>query len=169
MHGRDRFLIAIVAGIVLVLAASIAVVLVRRQPTYRSGDTPEAAAHNYLLALRREDYARAYGYLSPTLVRYPAGADEFANQVRIYPWSDVRYLAADDTSSLAVESIMSGVSQTTVRVRETSYYEGGLFDPGESSTLFDMTLVREEGGWKITNSERYWNRCWGDRKETGCP
>jgi hypothetical protein len=42
------------------VAAVILVVLLRGdQPSYKPDDSPEAAAYNYLLALRQKDYVRA--------------------------------------------------------------------------------------------------------------
>jgi len=41
-------------------------------------------------------------------------------------------------------------------VRRTEFHQGGLFDSGQYSTTFEMTLRREDGAWKITNSDRYW-------------
>jgi len=158
MKGKDRFLIAIVVGMVLLVAAVVLVVLNRRgQPAYKPDDSPEAAAYNYLLALRQKDYVRAYSYLSPTLAHYPADADQFAQDIRRDSWA---FSGLEGEVSLAVEAVVAGVTQTTVEVRQTTYYEGGLFDSGEYSFVFDLILKVEGEGWRIVEAERYWYGCW---------
>ncbi|HOF89582.1 MAG TPA: hypothetical protein PLZ36_15990, partial [Armatimonadota bacterium] len=67
MHTSDKWLIGIVIGAALLVCAAVAVTVLRPKPAYRADDTPAGVTHNYLLALKQRDYARAYGYLSPTL------------------------------------------------------------------------------------------------------
>jgi hypothetical protein len=68
MKGTDRFLIGIVAGVVILVVAVLAIALLRpNQPSYEPDDTAEGVAHNYLLALQLEDYGRAQGCLSRSL------------------------------------------------------------------------------------------------------
>ncbi len=62
---QDRFLTAILTGIALLVIISLAVFFLRRSAqTYQPENTPEGVIHNYLLALERGDYERAYGYLA---------------------------------------------------------------------------------------------------------
>jgi hypothetical protein len=167
MKGTDRFLIGIVAGAVLLVAVVLAIALLApNRPGYRPDDTPDGVAHNYLLALHLEDYARAHSYLSPTLPGYPAGAGEFAAGVESRRWN---FASLDDDVSLAVESVRGTGDRVRVLVRETRFYEGGLFDLGHHSSTFDLVLVREEGAWRISESARYWNDCWSRPGGSGCP
>ena len=46
MKHADRFLIALVIGIVLIVVAALFVVRRQPEPSYRSDDSPEAAVHN---------------------------------------------------------------------------------------------------------------------------
>jgi hypothetical protein len=155
---KDRFLIAIVFGIVLLVAAAVAVALLRGgTPDYKPEGTAEAAAFNYLLALRLEDYGRAYSYLSPSLAHYPANADQFVQEVRSAGWP---FNPTQEDVSLAIEKVIPGETQTIVQVRETRYHQGGPFDSGEYSDLFDVTLKNELSGWKIVEAGRYWYGCW---------
>ncbi len=98
-QGTDRYLFGIAAGVVLLLVVAVAVVLLRPEPTYQADDSPEDVAHNYLLALIKADYERAYGYLSPTLDGYPESVAKFTQDIE---WS--ASLAADQEPALAVES-----------------------------------------------------------------
>jgi hypothetical protein len=166
MKGIDRFLIVIVGGVVLLVAVVIAVVLLRSgKVSYQPDDTPEGVAHNYLLALQWEDYERAYSYLSPTLPGYPATAQEFTKNVDDHSWSFPR----PDDVSLAVEAVKDTGEQAKVSVRRTSFYSGGVFDSGQSSTTFEMTLVREGDEWQVVEADRYWWKCWGVATGSGCP
>jgi hypothetical protein len=164
MKGADKFLIGIVAGIVLLVGAVLVVVLLRpSQPSYQPDDTPEGVAHNYLLALQLEEHERAYGYLSPTLPGYPDDLEAFERDVEDNRWSFGYF---DDSVSLAVESSDVSGDRAEIVVRRTQFRRGGLFDSGQYSSTFDMTLRREAGAWKITESDRYWASCWG--RKDGC-
>lgn len=164
MKGTDKFLIGIVAGIVLLVGAVLVVVLLRpSQPSYHPDDTPEGVAHNYLLALQLEEYERAYGYLSSTLRGYPDDLEAFERDVEKYRWSFGSY---DNDVSLAVESTDVSGNTAKVVVRKTTFRRGGLFDSGQYSNTFDMTLRREGGTWKVSRSDSYWASCWD--WEDGC-
>jgi len=164
MKGTDKFLIAIVAGVVLLVGVVLALALLRpNQPSYQPDDTPEGVAHNYLLALQLEEYERAYGYLSPKLPGHPDDAETFERDVRDNRWSFGYY---DDDVSLAVESVNVRDDRAKIVVRKTEFYRGGLFDSGQHSTTFDMTLRREEDTWKVADSDRYWASCW--ESSQGC-
>lgn len=64
MKNTDKMLIAIVIGIVLLVVIALAITLTRPEPTYQAEDNPEGITHNYLLALQKKDYERAYVLLS---------------------------------------------------------------------------------------------------------
>jgi hypothetical protein len=170
MKGTDKFLIAIVVGVVVLVAAALAVALVQRDrtPSYEPDDTPQGVAYDYLLALQLGEVERAHGYLSPTLPGYPADAKELARNTNELRWE----LSPERDASLAVESADVEGDLARVVIRETVFYRGGLFgsgglfSPGQDTTTFTMTLAREDGAWKITDSERYWAWCW--RESEGC-
>jgi hypothetical protein len=61
---QDRFLLAILAGIGILVIAALALFFVRRgAQAYLPDDSPRTAVHNYLLALENQDFERAYAYL----------------------------------------------------------------------------------------------------------
>jgi hypothetical protein len=161
MKGIDKFLIGIVAGIVLLVAAVLALALLRpaQQPSYQPDDRPEGVAHNYLLALQLEEYNRAYSYLSPTLPGYPGKVEAFERDVQGNRWN-FGYADRDRDESLAVESANVSGDRARVVVRQTVFYRGSLFDSGQYSSTFTMTLRREKGAWKVTRSDSYWADCW---------
>lgn len=164
MKGTDRFLIGIVTAVVVLVVVVLALALLRpNQPTYQPDDTPEGVAHNYLLALQLQEYERAYEYLLPTLPGYPHSLDSFQRDVEKNRWSFGSY---DDDVSLAVESTNVSGDRATVVVRRTRFTRGGLFDSGQNSYTFEMTLRQEEGMWKVADSDRYWTDCWTSSR--GC-
>lgn len=164
MKGTDRFLIGIVAGIAVLVVVVLALALLRpNQPGYQLDDTPEGVAHNYLLALQLEEYERAYDYLSPSLLGYPADVDVFVRHVQDHRWSFGYY---DDDVSLAIEAVNVTGDRAKIAVRKTKFYRGRLFDSGQHSDTFDMTLRYHEGAWKVAESDRYWAACWESAK--GC-
>jgi len=148
MKTTDKFLIGIVAGVILLVGMAFAVAFLRPHWNYQPDDTPKGVAHNYLLALKQKDYARAYSYLSPTLAGYPDSAEEFAKRIDDY---GSRRLS-DNSTTLVVESTRASEDPTdraVVVVRETTFSD-------QSTHTFNMTLQRENGAWKIVASDAYW-------------
>ena len=164
MKQTDKFLFIIVGGILLLVAAVFVFVLRRPTPQYQTENSPENVAHNYLLALRQQDYERAYSYLSPTLVNYPANLNEFIDDIQRNRWT----FRLENDVSLAVESVRTGTDQATVTIQETTFYHSGLFDSSQSVETFIMLLSQTNDGWKITQADSYWDSCW-HRDSTGCP
>jgi hypothetical protein len=166
MKKTDKLLIGIVAGIVLLVLVAFGVALTRPQPTYQPDGTPEGVAFNYLFALQQADYERAYGYLSPTIKGYPRTLEEFKDQVRDYSWN---FRGSDNSSTtLEIDSVEVNGQHADVGIRETQFYEDGLFNSGQYSYVFYITLRQAENGpWKIIESDNYWVYCWSDPE--GCP
>ncbi len=62
---QDRFLIAILAGIGLLVVAAFVLFFVRQSNlNYVDDSTPEGVVQNYVLALHKGDYEKAYAYLA---------------------------------------------------------------------------------------------------------
>lgn len=165
MRKTDKFLIGIVAGILLLVGAAVAVLVLRPKPSYRPEDTPEGVAHNYLLALQQEDYARAYSCLSPTVRGYPDSVDVFSRHVKD-GWAFPELW--DDSVTLSVEPGHITGDRATVSVRRTRFYEGDLLDSSEYTSYFDIELRSEGEAWKIIAADRYWHHCWEDPNGYGC-
>ena len=170
---KAKFLFVIAVGVVILVAALLISVVLRFESSpYRAEDTPEGVVHNYLQALQRKDYERAYSYLPPTLTGYPADLDQFV--------ADVDRLAADVNSppydvnwykydvSLTVESAEVSDDWASVLVRRTKLQQGDLFDGEQSSSTFYVSLQLVDGGWKISWADRYWSDCWVYRDSPAC-
>ncbi|HID63863.1 MAG TPA: hypothetical protein EYP49_14175 [Anaerolineae bacterium] len=163
MKSTDKFLIGIVVGIVLLVVAAFVVTLARPEPTYRTENTPEGVAYNYLLALQKEDYQRAYGYLSSTIEGYPVSVERFTEDVKDSSW----LFRLDTDTTLAVESSRVTANRAVVEVRESRFYSSGLFDSSQSTTVFEIKLQLEDGEWKIVDADYYF--AWRWRHKRGRP
>ncbi|MGB8648728.1 MAG: hypothetical protein WCF84_26055 [Anaerolineae bacterium] len=157
MRHTDRFLIGIVAGIILLVTTAFVATLLRPQPTYLAEDQAENVAHNYFLALQQQDYPRAYGYLSPTLEGYPFTVEKFARQIADNYW---QFQSLGEPTAREVQPARLIGDSAFVAVRETRYASNGLFGGGQYNNTFEVRLQREQGAWKLLHSDSYWVPCW---------
>lgn len=63
---KDRFLIGILVGIGVLITAALVVFFIRQGDgqTYVENNTPDGVVHNFVLALQKGDFQKAYGYLA---------------------------------------------------------------------------------------------------------
>lgn len=155
MTNSDKFLIGIVAGIILLVVAAFVIILTRPEPVYQAEDEPENVAHNYLLALQKEDYEHAYDYLSPTLEGYPSSVQNFRRDVLASSW--IFHLDID--TILSIKSARIAGQQAVVTVSE-AHSGGGLFDRYQYDSTFKVKLQIENGQWKIVDADEYFLWCW---------
>jgi hypothetical protein len=157
-NNSDKFLWAIVAGIIILVILAFVVIARRPSPEFLPEESPASAVHNYLLALQLGDYERAYGYLSPDLA-YPADVNEFFDSLNRRPWE----FSGTDNFSLVVET-SEPVSSNSVAVTVRQIYNNNaLFGSGDYSETFKMRVEDTPAGWKLVSGERFWSTCWGDR------
>lgn len=158
MKSTNKILFGIVFGVILLVVIAFVVTLRQPLPSYQDETTPDGVAHNYLLALRQSDYARAYTYLSPTLPGYPHDLDRFIQDVELNSW---RFRLSEDVS-LSIRSTNAADHTAIVTVRETRHHTGFL-GGSESVNSFRITLHQNNGVWKISDAENYWSRGWAER------
>ena len=167
MKNADKYLILIVLGVIALIAIAFSVALLRPKPTYQPEDTPEGVANNYLFALQKSDFERAYGYLSPGIKHYPASVEIFIDDIHRDNW---RFNLNDNQSpSIRVESARINKNRATVTVEKTSFYAGGLLQSSEYKSTFEMRLIqntKDHNAWKIESSDDYWAWCWN--YDDGC-
>jgi hypothetical protein len=160
MKSTDKVLVGIVVGILLLIVVALAVTMTRPEPTYMDDGSPESATHNYLLALQKEDYARAYGYLSPTVYNYPSSTAIFKKTV------EYRYFGSTNVNFSVGDVKLSGKS-ARVKVTRASFSGGDLFDTGQRIRTFWMELELEGNDWKLVDSDSYFANCW-KKKDRDC-
>ncbi|RMF02639.1 MAG: hypothetical protein D6768_07760, partial [Chloroflexi bacterium] len=111
---QDKFLIGILAGIVLLVVVAVVVVLSRSpgSEAYRTDNSPEAVVYNYFLAVQRKDFEKAHGYLSDDLKNKP-DLDQFI--------IDMSRSSDFQEFSLKIGEISSGDELTQVNVSLTRF------------------------------------------------
>ncbi|MCB0211113.1 MAG: hypothetical protein KDJ52_17370 [Anaerolineae bacterium] len=155
---NDKFLIGIVAGIVLLVIVSVVVVLLR-QPSaesYVADDNPAGVVHNYFLAIQREEYEKAYGYLSDNLKNKP-DLDTFSRDMDIY--------GPDRQSSLTIGETTLDDARSQVDISITTYSAGGLFDNNQYTSRDTVYLeaTADGSGWRINHFPYpYWQYDWDE-------
>lgn len=162
MKSTNKLLIGIVAGIVILIIVALVVALTQPEATYQSPDTPDGVVYNYLLALKKGDYEIAWSYLSPNISGYPKTADVFQKAIRNFSW----YFHDGRESSFSIDSVNTTEWRSTITVQEVWLRSGDLFDSGQSTQVFDMTLQKVNEEWKIVEADAYWVWCWN--KRGGC-
>jgi hypothetical protein len=147
----DRFLTSILAGIGVLVVVALVFFFVRQNgQVYTADDTPTGVVHNYMLALSRSDFERAYGYLvqsdpKPTL-------DQFRQS-----YLSSRQNIADVSVQLG-EAVVNGDSATVLLYLINS--SGNPFNSSSRSQQ-NATLARQGGAWKITEMPYpFWDYSW---------
>lgn len=153
---NDKFLIAIIGGIILLVVVALVLVLARAQnQEYMADDSPAGVVQNYFVAIQRKDYERAYSYLSDELRTKP-NLDRFIRDM-----SNIR-----DESSLKLGETRLGDVTTQVDVALSTYSGGGIFDSGTYTNQGTVTLrATADGQWKLTSFPYpYWGYDWDQPK-----
>ena len=150
----DKFLIGIVAGVVLLIVVAVVVVITRTEvEEYVADDTPAGVVHNYFLALERNDFERAYSYLSDELEAKP-NLDEFIRQMD------------SNRSEAALKIGESTITDNRARVEVaiTTYSGGGPFSSNSYTNRETANLkLSPEGEWKLMGYPYpYWGYQWNE-------
>lgn len=156
MNRTDRFLVGLLAGVLILAAVAFVLARGRAKVDYRADEQdPEAVAFNYLLALQRQDDVKAYGYLDPALPGYPERLDVFIDDI-----SERAYLRDLGNRSFRVLSHKAEADIARVTVQETSFVGGGLFQGDQSVDQFELRLQQKAGRWVLIDGQRCWWDCW---------
>jgi len=159
MKSTDKFLIGIVAGIILLVVVVFLVVLLRPEPEYLAEDTPEGVTHNYLLALQNGEYERALDNLSSSVKHAPKDVNEFVEDI---DGCSYRFRDLDRDTSLIVVSADIRGERAEVQIKQTVFYSGDMFDSNLIERVFEMRLKKQNGAWKLVDGDRYWCYCWNE-------
>ena len=145
---NDKFLIGIVVGIIVLVIAAVSVVLLRgKSEEYVADNDPAGVVHNYFLAIQRQDYDKAYNYLSDEIKSKP-DLDDFILILKI------------GESSIDAK-------RAQVQVTITTYRGGGFLDSGSYANRDTVHLRSTPNGeWKIFQFPYpYWGYDWNEPKD----
>ncbi|GEM_PF-4388836 len=147
----DRFTLGTIILVVALVVGAVAVVNLGRPPdrfpAYRQEDTPEAAVHNLVVATVQEDRERLRELVTQETLEW------WAEQEAIRPmpplpelplwgnWEDMR------VRILRVEPVDPDKVQVTLAIDR--FRSGGLFDSNVWTETVVLTVVREDGRWKV--------------------
>ncbi len=135
---HDRFLVCILIGTFFLVASALTLFFIHKsQQRYLSEDTPAGVVHNYILAIEKGDYERAYRYLadSPHKPTY----DMFLSVVYA-GWS-----VLDERQGVEIgETLVTGEQAIVelIIIYDASY---SAYYADEPKAL----LIRQNGAWKI--------------------
>jgi hypothetical protein len=151
---RDRFLIAILAGIGALVLVALALFFIRQgQTAYQDDSTPAGVVNNYLLALQRRDYTRAYTYLVD--VPNKPSSIQFQQPFLQYQATELANTPVEVGAMIIDDATQSAVVQITL-VRGG---RGFLEDPYRDAQT--VLLVKQAGAWKIASFPYpYWSYDW---------
>jgi hypothetical protein len=133
----DKMLVWIVIVIAVLAAAAVLVYSFREEVAYIDENTPEAVVHDFVLAIQREDYKKAYGFVLAD-IKYEEFLEYSVNNTYQEYGIIIERSEILDKGTAIVEYLVVVESQSLV---DSSY------SYPESTTL----TIKEEGGdWNIS-------------------
>lgn len=148
---QDRFLIAILAVIAVLVVAALVIFSFRKgHETYLNEDSPVSVVHDYILALQNGDYQQAYTYL----------VDASYKPDLLY----FQQTLSNDQYSISNSQAQVGSGQTEGDQALVSVFltqgSSGLFSQPYQNTQ-TASLIRQNGSWKISSAPYpYWSYDW---------
>lgn len=148
---QDRFLIAILVGIGVLVVAAFGLFFVRQaNQNYVSDDIPAGVVHNYILALQRGDYDKAYGYLA-------AGEHKPSIENFRQPFA-LKYVSINETDVQVSETTLMN-DEATVDLVITWNSEMQRIERYQNTER--AILKKENNQWKIKQMPSpYWYYDW---------
>lgn len=149
---QDRFLLGILAGILILIVLALVLFFLRQgQAGYvAEEDTPGAVLNNYVTAIDRQDFQRAYSYLAESPNK-PA--------LSVFRSTILNGRAGSRPVGLEIGDAQIDVNEAIVRVTVVRVSGGPLADTYREPQT--ATLERQGGSWKITGmAYPYWDWSW---------
>jgi hypothetical protein len=148
---QDRFLTGILIGIAALVVFALAVFFLRQDNlVYAAEDTPAGVVQNYVVALHKHDYAKAYAYVADV-----AGKPTLEQFQQSFTGHEL------DPASRALELGASEISGKTATVKlSINDLPSGLFSEGRVNSDYAQ-LVNQNGAWKIKQMPySFWSYAW---------
>ncbi|HEY3311159.1 MAG TPA: hypothetical protein VGK00_05915 [Anaerolineales bacterium] len=148
---QDRFLTGILIGIAVLIVVALVVFFTRKDNlNYTSDDTPEGVVQNYVVALHKHDFDKAYGYLAD--LQYRPTPEQFRQ-------SFLNHVV--DPTNAGLELGKTEISGDTASVSlGVIYGPNDPFSNGYRNAEYAQ-LVRQKGAWKIKQLPfNFWSYEW---------
>ena len=148
---QDRFLTGILIGIAVLIIIALAVFFTRKDNlNYTSDDTPEGVVQNYVVALHKRDFEKAYGYLAD-LTNKPT-PEQFRQSFLNHNV---------DPTNAGLEIGKTEISADTASVTlGVIYSPNDPFSTGYRNAEYAQ-LVQQKGAWKIKQLPyNFWSYDW---------
>jgi hypothetical protein len=136
---QDRFLIGILVGIAVLVVLALAVFFTRKDNlVYVADDSPAGVVQNYVVAVHKRDYEKAYGYLADV----PGRPD-----LEQFRRSFLNHMVNPDTAGLEIGKTEINGSDATVELG-ILYRSGDPFGSNNRNTDYAQ-LINQNGIWKL--------------------
>jgi hypothetical protein len=155
---QDKFLIGILVGILVLIAAAVGLFYARQGTQgYVVDDSPEGVVHNYVYAVQQEDFERAYGYLGEGINK--PTASEFQSML-----NSNRYGYTSEAVEILGYAVIENAdgSQDAVVDLVVIFANQGPF--ADTYRTYDSARLELQGGeWKLVYMPyAYWGWDWYD-------
>ena len=148
---QDRFLIAILAAVGILVVAALSVFFLQQDSqAYGAEDTPEGVVRNYIIAIHQGDFERAYQALqdAPDKPSYQEFQQAFLS-LRL------------DPSDVSVRITDTKITDDNAVVKLILTHGGNQLFNGSWNEQGSAILVLQNGKWKITGFPYpYWAWEW---------
>jgi len=149
---QDRFLTGILIGIGVLIVVALVVFFARKDTqTYIADDTPEGVVHNYVVAVLKKDYQKAYGYLAdldhkPTYEQFRDSFLKGMVNANGYGVDIGRSEIIGESATVEVALIYNPSDPFSTEYRDTSQR---------------AILVKQNGSWKLSSMPyNLWDYSW---------
>lgn len=153
MKASNRWLIVFIAGIAVLVVATVALVLSARSGiSLLPENTPEGVVQRFLMAIQDNNYEKAYGYLSLT--------DDKGAKIAYDQWLATKpypYRSSPSSWKATLGKTMVTGERATVEVTVDVFRPSGPFGNAVQSQQVLFQLIRSGESWLITSpSYLYW-------------
>ncbi len=151
MMKQDRFLTGILIGIVVIIIAALIMFSTRKDNlNYVDDSTPEGVIQNYVVALHKHDFNKAYSYLA-----------EMVNKPSLEYFSQSFLNHNVDPTNSGLEIGKTEISGNTASVSlGVIMSANGPFSSGYQNTEYAQ-LILQNGDWKIKQLPyNFWSYDW---------
>lgn len=148
---QDRFLTGILLGIAVLILLALAVFFTRRDDlAYVDESTPQGVVQNYIVALHKQDYEKAYAYLA-----------DLENKPTYQQFRETFFNNSLSASGTGVEILQTETSGDLATVGLSIIYNQRDPFGGSSRYVESARLVRQAGVWKIKQMPyQFWAYDW---------